>query len=121
MKTTPWIVEQEDDMAIDFTPFFKEYESLLTLADATFDRIKKSYPDEVKCRIRCADCCHAVFDIALIEALYISHHFNRINDEKKKAHILEKSNWADRKAHKLKRTAYKEVKDGKKEIGSSPY
>lgn len=103
-------------MAIDFTPFFKEYEPLLTLADATFDRIKKAYPDEVKCRIRCADCCHAVFDVGLIEALYINHHFNRINGEGIKAQILEKANQADRKAHKLKRNAYKEIRGGKKEI-----
>lgn len=103
-------------MDFDFTPFFKDHEALLTVADVTFDRIKEAYPDGVKCKIKCADCCHAVFDIALIEALYINHHFNQKMGENEKERILEKANWADRKAHKLKKKAYKEIRGGKEEI-----
>ncbi len=103
-------------MEFNFTPFFKEYEALLTLADVTFERVKEAFPDSVTCKIKCADCCHAVFDIALIEALYINHHFNQTMGQNEKASILEKANRADRKAHRLKKKAYKEINEGKEEI-----
>ena len=63
-------------MDFDFTPFFKNYEAVSIAADAVFARVKKEYADCVKCKTKCADCCHALFDLTLIEALYINHHFN---------------------------------------------
>ena len=59
-------------MDFDFTPYFKRYESLLELADQAFQRVSKEYPESVKCRSGCSDCCHALFDLTLIEALYIN-------------------------------------------------
>jgi Fe-S-cluster containining protein len=69
----------------------------------------------VKCEEKCADCCHALFDLTLIEALYINHKFNEKIRGGKKAGLLEKANLADRRAHKLKRRAYNELQAGKSE------
>ncbi|OGP58935.1 MAG: hypothetical protein A2V65_01455 [Deltaproteobacteria bacterium RBG_13_49_15] len=103
-------------MRMDFEPFFKRYEELLAKADAAFDRVKTEYPEHVKCTIGCADCCHAVFDLSLVEALYINHHFQIRFQGAEKARVLEKANHADRKAHKLKKKAYQELRQGKKEV-----
>lgn len=97
-------------MDIDLTPFFKKYEALASAADQVFERIRQTHPDGVKCHTGCADCCHALFDLTLIEALYINHHFNKKYDGEKKALLIEKCNLADRKIYKLKKEAYKDFK-----------
>jgi Fe-S-cluster containining protein len=102
-------------MKVDLNPFFLKYEALLKLADDTFSKIKTEFPDCVKCKVTCADCCHALFDLSLIEALYINHQFNRMfkGDEKEKR--LQLANEIDRKVYKLKRDAYKDLEAGKGE------
>ena len=102
-------------MGIDFEPYFKEYEALLALADKTFEKVRQEFPDLVKCRLECADCCYALFDLPLIEALYINHHFNRNLEGKQKEEFLEKVNLVDRKIYRLKRKANKDLEDGKTE------
>jgi len=102
-------------MTIDFTPFFKKYEALLAMADEVFDRMKKEYPDCVKCKIQCADCCNALFDLSLIEALYINQHFNDKFTGKDREALIEKSNRIDRKIYKIKKKAYKDAESGKTE------
>lgn len=102
-------------MDLDFTPYFKEYEELLRTADAVFEKVQAEYPDCVKCVPGCADCCYAIFDLTLVEALYINHHFQQQFDEPQKAAILKKANEADRQAFKIKRRAYKEREEGKDE------
>lgn len=102
-------------MDIDFETFFKDYEALLAMADDVFERMKKDYPDEVKCKIRCADCCHALFDLSLIEAIYLNHHFNKHFQGKEREVLLEKANRIDRKTYKIKQKAYKALKSGKTE------
>ena len=97
-------------MNIDFTPFFKRYEEISSAADQVFARIQQTYPDCVKCHTGCADCCHALFDLTLIEALYINHHVNKKYPIGKKALLIEKCNIADRKIYKLKKAAYKDFK-----------
>jgi Fe-S-cluster containining protein len=56
-----------------------------------------------------------VFDISLIEALYINHKFNQVFEEAEKSKLLEKANQADRIAYKLKKAAYKDLQAGKNE------
>ena len=60
-------------MDFDFTPYFKKYEELLKIADQVFERMAQQYPTNVECRTGCADCCHALFDLTIIEALYLNH------------------------------------------------
>ena len=102
-------------MDFDFTPYFKKYEALVATADAVFERVRKAYADCVQCKEKCADCCYALFDLTLIEALYINHQFNIKMKGFTKAEILEKANRADRRIYKIKRNAYKEMQAGKNE------
>ena len=102
-------------MDIDLSPYFKKYENLVATADEVFDRVKKSHADCVKCGEQCADCCFALFDLTLIEALYIHHRFNEKFKGSAKVELLEKANRADRQIYKLKRKAFKELQTGKNE------
>ena len=102
-------------MDIDLKPFFDEYEDLLKLADQTFEKVRQQYPDLVACRTACADCCHALFDLPLIEALYINYHFKRAYKGADREAYLESVNSIDRQIHKIKRKANQDLKDGKPE------
>ena len=102
-------------MDFDFTPYFKKYERLVSNADDAFERVKQAHADCVKCKEKCTDCCYALFDLTLIEALYINHKFNQKIRESGKAELLEKANEADRRVHRLKRQAYKDLQAGKSE------
>jgi Fe-S-cluster containining protein len=102
-------------MAFDFTPYFKKYEELVAKADDAFEHVKQAYAECVNCEEKCADCCFALFDLTLIEALYINHKFNEKVKGSDKAELLEKANQADRKVHKLKRKAYQDLQAGKSE------
>ena len=102
-------------MSVNLTSYFNKYEALVTQADGAFDRVKTAYADCVKCEEKCADCCHALFDLTLIEALYIHHKFNEKFKGSEKAELLEKSNRADRRIYKIKRKAYGELQSGKNE------
>jgi Fe-S-cluster containining protein len=100
---------------IDFGPYFSKYEQLVMVADKAFERVQEQYPEHVRCKTTCSDCCHALFDLTLIEALYINHHFNDRFKGRRKELILERANVSDRKVYKLKREAYKAIQDGKQE------
>ena len=102
-------------MNFDFTPFFGQYEALLSLSEETFNRVGKSHADLVQCRIGCDDCCYALFDLTLIEALYINHRFNETFQGKEREDRIAIANTADRKIHKIKRKAYQELNAGKNE------
>ncbi len=102
-------------MKIDFKPYFEKYEAVVAMADKVFERVQKKFPECVKCKIKCDDCCYALFDLTLIEASYLNHQFNKIIKDKERERLIERSNRADRKIHKIKRKAYKEKAGGKKE------
>ncbi len=104
-----------DIMAIDYIPFFEEYKKIVDAADQAFERIESEYPDCIKCHTRCADCCHALFDLTLIEALYINHHFNEQFSGNDRDDLLAKANRADRKIYKIKRNAHNATMAGKSE------
>ena len=99
----------------DIWPFFKKYEAVYRMADDAFEQVKKKYPKEIKCKLECSDCCYALFDLSLIEAMYINYKFNESNSGNQKESILEKANEIDRKLFKLKRRVYQEKKNGKDE------
>ncbi len=102
-------------MKIDLMPYFKKYEALVSKAESVFEQVKKKYPEEVNCKEGCADCCHAMFDLTLIEALYVNYRFNEMFNGKEKSDLLEKANKTDRKIYKIKKEAYKSLQAGKKE------
>ncbi|MEW6054715.1 MAG: YkgJ family cysteine cluster protein [Nitrospirota bacterium] len=69
---------------------FPRYEIQSRKADILFRTIHEKYPDSVKCRIRCCDCCHAVFGLFPIEAAYINYHFNHL-DRKVRRDVLKRA------------------------------
>ncbi|MCP4627249.1 MAG: YkgJ family cysteine cluster protein [bacterium] len=102
-------------MELDLSPYFKKYEDLVATADEAFERVKNAHTDCVKCSEQCADCCFALFDLTLIEALYIHHKFTEKYGGSARVELIEKANRADRRIYKLKRKAFKEFQSGKGE------
>jgi Fe-S-cluster containining protein len=93
---------------------FGKYERFVEQIDAVFEQVRQKHPDCVKCELACADCCHALFDLSLIEALYINRHFLENAIEERKIEILDVANRTDRKIYQLKRKAFKAVESGEK-------
>lgn len=103
-------------MKINFQPIFKKYQAIVTMADEVFEKIQKEFPENVTCKIKCADCCHALFDITLIEAIYINDRFNTLIKGEERERLIARSNQADRKVYKIKRKAYKDKRAGKNDM-----
>ena len=103
-------------MELDFTLFFEKYEQVVNAADTAFERIKKEYPEQVRCEITCSDCCYAMFDLSLVEAVYLNHKFHQHFEGKQKQALLEEANHADRKAYQIKRQAHNYLHAGKNEV-----
>jgi Fe-S-cluster containining protein len=99
-------------MVLDFTPYFQKYEQLVAEVDSVFASIQSQHPECVTCKKGCSDCCHALFDLSLIEALYLNHRFHGVLAKEVKDNILIKADQADRAAYKLKYQAYKSHRDG---------
>ena len=98
-----------------FKPFFEQYEALSASVERAFESVKNQFPDCVKCKPFCADCCYAVFDLTFIEAMYINERFrNKYNGENLNI-LMERCNKIDRTLYKLKKSAYKAVESGKEE------
>ena len=95
---------------------FVKYEALVQMGDAVFDRVKNDFPKEVFCREKCSDCCYAIFDLTLIEALYLKDKFLKSFTGKEKNDLIDIADKTDRVLTKMKRNAYKEVKKGSNEL-----
>jgi Fe-S-cluster containining protein len=102
-------------MDIDLRPYFKKYEVLVDQSEEVFNRVKASHTECVKCEEKCSDCCFALFDLTLIEALYLHHKFNEKYKGAAKVELAEKANRADRRIYKIKRKAFKELQSGRNE------
>lgn len=101
---------------MDFKPYFRAYEELVKSAETGFHKISNEYPSEVNCKPGCSDCCHALFDVTLIEAMYISTKFREKYKDFDREKILDRANIADREIHRIKRNAFKAQKKGATEI-----
>lgn len=51
---------------------------LFAAVDQAFEAVRQDHPEEIACGRGCADCCHAVFDVSLIEAVNLQAHFQRL-------------------------------------------
>lgn len=100
---------------MNLDPFFRQYKELVQQVDAAFEQIQKEYDDCVSCKVGCADCCHALFDLTLIEAIYIKNKFDAKFADENRQTFVERANIADRKVFKLKRQAHKDFESGKSE------
>jgi Fe-S-cluster containining protein len=93
---------------------FEKYERFVRQLDEVFEGVRENYPQLVKCKLECSDCCHALFDLTLIEALYMNKHFIDEVTSGRKEEILKTANKIDRTLYQLKRKAYRAVESGEK-------
>ena len=100
---------------MNLEPYFEEYRKVVEQVDAAFMKIQSAYDDCVKCKVGCADCCHALFDLSLVEAMYLKSEYDRKISDALRAEIVERANIADRKTYQLKRQAHKDHHAGKSE------
>lgn len=100
---------------MDFEPYLDKYKALVDQADAVFKTVQEEYNECVACKVGCADCCHALFDLTLIEAIFIKSQFDKIIPKEHREKLIEKANAADRRVYKLKRDASKAYQKGEPE------
>jgi Fe-S-cluster containining protein len=99
---------------LDFSHTFEKYEALVAEIDKVFEAMQRAHQDCVRCKTYCSDCCHAVFDVTLVESLYLNHHFNRALKRGERRRILKQAEKADRKFYQIKQKLQKMyVKEGK--------
>jgi len=70
------------------TQLFRSYELLVDKGDEAFRRMEKEHGDCIKCELHCADCCHAVFGLFLIEAAFLKQHFDQLDGEEIREALL---------------------------------
>ena len=98
---------------VDLSDVFARYEALCAEVDAVFAKVKAACPDQVRCEVACADCCHAPFDVTLVEAMYLNRRFNELFPKGDvRYHMVEAANRSDREHNLLKRKAWKAHKAG---------
>jgi Fe-S-cluster containining protein len=98
-------------MSLDLYPFFERYEALVEQVDGLFERIAGEHHSCVKCTLGCSDCCHALFDLSLIEAIYLNHKFMGLTAEDRQP-VLEAADAADRTAYRIKRDLFRRQQKG---------
>lgn len=92
---------------------FLEYEVLTAQVDKLFHDVQSKYSKEVACTKTCSDCCYALFDLSLVEAMAINRAFHdRFGFGAERSAVLERAGEADRTLTRLKHYYYKEVKQG---------
>ncbi|MDD6181554.1 MAG: YkgJ family cysteine cluster protein [Desulfovibrionaceae bacterium] len=102
-------------MIPDLSDIFARYEALRAEADAIFGKVKHDLPQCVVCKEGCSDCCHALFDLSLVEAMYLNKLFvDTYPYGQQRSDILERAMESDRRLTRLKRDMYRATRDGRK-------
>lgn len=99
-------------MELDFKEYFERYEALVKEVDALFAKFENEMPDLVHCEKGCSDCCYALFDLSLVEALYINAKFNERFKGMDRSRILGRADATDRQIYKLKHKLHKASRQG---------
>ncbi len=99
---------------MDFSPFFQRYEALVAEVDKVVAKVAGEHADCMACKPGCSDCCHAMFDLSLVEALYLNARFNEAFEGQRRSDVLDRADQADREAYRIKRAAFKQSRDGAK-------
>ena len=87
----------------DFSYLFEPYDTLVSKADQAFERMAGEFEECIRCEPHCADCCHAVFGLFLIEAAFLKHDFDQLGKEERDA-ALQRGSEAEKELEKLERT-----------------
>jgi len=88
---------------MDFSYLFEPYDSIVSRADDAFQQRGREFPECIRCEPHCADCCHAVFGLFLIEAVFLKHDFDQLNQAEREA-ALQRGHDADEALEKLEGT-----------------
>ena len=88
---------------MNYNYLFEPYDELIVKADDAFDRMTGEFPASMKCKRQCSDCCHAVFGLFLIEAIFLKRDFDKLAEEEKEGAFL-RGIGADKELEKLERT-----------------
>ncbi len=100
-------------MIPDLSPILERYEALRAESDALFQLLADKFPDEVRCKRACSDCCNALFDLSLVEALYLKRAFDRaFGHGRLRSDILTRASTLDRELTRLKREMFRAEKAG---------
>lgn len=104
------------DNKMDFQTYFKQYEAIVEMAEGVFQQVKSENEAHVKCKVGCSDCCFALFDLTLIEAVYLNYHVKKRFKGKLREEMIDRANRADRMIYKVKRQAHKSFEEGENEV-----
>ncbi len=100
-------------MIPDLSDIFTRYEAFVAETDALFAHIQSKFDDCVTCEQGCSDCCNALFDLSLVEAMYLNQAFiQRIPHGKERSDTLMRASDLDRITTRMKRDFYKASKAG---------
>ena len=91
---------------MDFSYLFEPYDNLVTKADQAFQRMHGEFAEHIKCERHCSDCCHAVFGLFLIEAVFLKHDFDQL-DEHERTAALKRGDAADKALEKLEKDTWR--------------
>ena len=100
-------------MDFDSSPFLAKYRHLRDGADKAFAQVSAAHPQQVRCGLGCSDCCHALFDLSLVEAMALNAAFNANFSGARRSAILARADEAERLGEKVKREAHKALQEGK--------
>ncbi len=56
-----------------------DLDKLFVAIDQAFEAVRQAHPEEIACGKGCADCCQAVFDVSLVEAVNLQAHVQRLS------------------------------------------
>lgn len=101
-------------MVPDLSNIFEQYEKLRSSVDAAFASVAQRHPDCVTCHEGCSDCCHALFDLSLVEAMYLNRAFQKkFGYGPERSAIVERASEVDRRLARVKRDLFREEKEGR--------
>ncbi|MFZ4856275.1 MAG: YkgJ family cysteine cluster protein [Desulfuromonadaceae bacterium] len=75
------------------------YGELLLEVDGWFQRCLDQHPDLIACRNGCSECCRGLFDITLLDALYLKRGFDALPDQQKSGLIRSAFRRLDKLSH----------------------
>ena len=81
---------------------FSQLCHLYDVINETVEKIVTEYRAEVRCHKGCADCCHAMFDISLIEACYLAEQLQKAPQVRE--HCLPQARTAQEQFQQLRHT-----------------
>ena len=99
---------------LDFKNTFIKYETLVQGVEKSVAQIREAHPDGIRCVQHCSDCCNAVFDLSLIESVYINYQFYGSLNRDLQDPILDRADRADRQSYRIRRRILKMITQGEK-------